>query len=57
MSGIVEQFAEEVGHIWFEHHQGEAPDVPRQRTTPQHTTEADGTPQLPPSASPSLADS
>ena len=27
MSGIVEQFAEEVGHIWSEHHQGEAPDA------------------------------
>ncbi len=27
MTSIVQQFAEEVGHIWSEHHQGEAPDA------------------------------
>ncbi|RAX44574.1 GntR family transcriptional regulator [Arthrobacter sp. AQ5-06] len=52
MSRIVEQVAEEVGHIWSEHHPNEAPDA-----SLRHATEADGAPQLPPSASRSLGDS
>jgi DNA-binding FadR family transcriptional regulator len=52
MSRIVEQFAEEVGHMWSEHYANGAPDV-----SAQHATEADGAPQLPPSASAFPADS
>ncbi|MCO4238051.1 FadR/GntR family transcriptional regulator [Pseudarthrobacter raffinosi] len=57
MSRIVEQFAEEVGHIWSEHNHGKSPDASPQHTTPRHTTGADGAPQLPPSASLSTTDS
>ncbi len=46
MTRIVQQFAEEVGHIWSEHHPGEAPHEPLLRPA-----EADGAPQQPPSAS------
>lgn len=56
MSRIVEQFAEEVGYIWSEHNHGESPDASPQHTTPRHKTEADGAPQLPPSASLSTTD-
>jgi hypothetical protein len=41
-----------VGHMWSEHYANGAPDV-----SAQHATEADGAPQLPPSASAFPADS
>lgn len=47
MSRIVEQFAEEVGHIWSEHHPDAAQDSSRQPGKP------DDAPQRPPSDSPS----
>ncbi|MET3720639.1 hypothetical protein [Arthrobacter sp. UYCo732] len=46
MNRIVEQFAEEVGHIWSEHHPDSGPDSSRQPGKP------DGAPQRPPSDSP-----
>ncbi|MEO8284023.1 MAG: FCD domain-containing protein, partial [Pseudarthrobacter sp.] len=45
MSRIVEQFAEEVGHIWSEHHPEAAQDSSRQPGKP------DDAPQPPPSGS------
>ncbi len=44
MSRIVEQFAEEVGHIWSEHHPDAAQEAP-------HTNESDDAPQRPSSDS------
>ena len=45
MSRIVQQFAEEVGHIWSEHHPDTAAKAPRQRG------ESDDAPHRPPSDS------
>jgi hypothetical protein len=55
MSRIVEQFAEEVGHIWSEHHAGADQDPSRQDPTrpdpSRQAGEPDGAPQRPPSDS------
>ncbi|WP_255770635.1 FadR/GntR family transcriptional regulator [Pseudarthrobacter sulfonivorans] len=50
MSRIVEQFAEEVGHMWSVHHAGAAQDLPRQDLSRQ-AGEPDDAPQQPPSGS------
>jgi DNA-binding FadR family transcriptional regulator len=51
MSRIVEQFAEEVGHIWSEHHPDAAPGPTRQHPSRQ-AGEPDDAPQRPPSDAP-----
>ena len=55
MSRIVQQFAEEVGHIWSEHHPDAAQDSSRQYPSrqypPRQGEESGGAPQRPPSDS------